>query len=347
MSTPQADSGMRRALDQLVEHRSLSEEQAYGLAQSMMQGELTPAQIGALLIALRMKGETPDEIAGFTRAMRDQATPVDVGDASVVDTCGTGGDCKGTFNISTVCALVAAGGGARVAKHGNRSVSSRCGSSDLLVAMGVHAEMGADLAARCIREAGIAFLFAPLYHKATRHAVGPRREIGVRSIFNIVGPLTNPAGAKRQLMGVFKADLTEPLAMVLRRLGSEHCLIVHGQDGLDEISTSTTTQVSELRQGNVTTYEIHPEMFGMRRSTIDDIRGGNPATNARIAQQVLAGEPGAARDIVVLNAAAVLYVAGVAPSIRDGVPLAEEAIDSGAAIDRLKSLRALSEQAHA
>ncbi len=326
------------AIRVLAGGRNLEEKQAYAVACSIMEDAASPAQIGALLVALRMKGETVAEITGFARAMREKADRVPVDADSVVDTCGTGGDGMGTFNVSTACAFVAAGAGVRVAKHGNRSVSGRCGSADVLEALGVNGHPGPEEAAGCIDRLGLAFLFAPLYHKATRHAVAPRREIGVRSIFNIVGPLTNPAGARRQLVGVYDASLTEPAANVLRRLGSIHCMVVHGSDGLDEITLGGTTQVSELRNGRVRTYQLEPRDLGFRRRSSDEVRGGDAAANARIIRRVLEGEEGARREIVLLNASAVIYVAGCVDSLAAGVEAATRSIDSGQALARLCDL---------
>ncbi len=336
---PSGSAAVRDAIRDAVDGRDLDAARARAVAGAIMEGRATQAQIAGLLVALRMKGETVDEIAGFARAMRERATVVDRGGLDVVDTCGTGGDALGTFNVSTVCAFVVAGAGVPVAKHGNRSVSSRCGSAEVLEALGVGIDAGPREAARRLQETGLAFLFAPNYHRATRHAVGPRREVGTRSIFNLVGPLTNPAGARRQLMGVFRGDLTEDLAQVLRRLGSERALVVHGEDGLDEISIAAATRVSELRDGAVRTYTLTPESLGLSRATLDDVRGGGPATNARIALEILAGEPGPARDLVLLNAGAAIYVGGGAPTIAAGLARAERSIDGGAARAALEAQR--------
>ena len=334
-----ADSSpIAEAIGTVVAGSNLDEDRAYGVANQIMQGEATPVQIGALLIGLRMKGETVDEITGFARAMRDKVDRVPVAADTVVDTCGTGGDSRGTFNISTVAAFVAAGAGVQVAKHGNRSVSSKCGSSELLDELGVPGQQGPAEAHQSLDKYGIAFLFAPLYHKATRHAVGPRREIGVRSIFNAVGPLTNPAGARRQVLGVYDGALTEPLAKVLGRLGSTHCMVVHGNDGLDEITLTAPTRVSELKDGAVRTFELDPAELGFEPRTIEDLAGGDPTENARIAREVLAGKPGAAREICILNAGAAVYVAGLAPTLAEGVARATDSIDSGNAQAKLDAL---------
>lgn len=330
------------AIKWLVARRDLSEGQASALLERLMAGQATPAQVGGLLVALRMKGETIDEIVGFVRAARAAATPVHVLAADCIDTCGTGGDGAGTFNVSTTAAFVAAGAGCKVAKHGNRSNLSRSGSADVLEALGVDVHMPPDAAARCIDEIGVGFLFAPDYHPGARHVVGPRREIVVRTIFNAMGPLANPAGCRRQLMGVYDAALTEPIAEVLGRLGSVHALVVHGEDGLDEISLAAPTRVSELRDGAVRTFTIVPEEFGIVRHPVESIAGGEPARNAEILRNVLSGAPGAARDITLLNAGAAIYAAGRAASIGAGVERARESIASGDALRALEELRARS-----
>jgi len=330
---------IQSAIRHLVAKRDLDETEAHDVADAIMQGLVTPAQISAILVALRMKGETESEITGFARAMRQHARRVNVDADSVIDTCGTGGDASGTFNISTTCAFVAAGAGVRVAKHGNRSVTSRCGSAELLEALGVDDKGEPEDAQRSIEETGIAFLFAPLYHAATRHAVGPRREISIRSIFNIVGPLTNPAAAKRQLMGVFDPALTETLARVLQRLGSTHCMVVHGEDGLDEITLGGRRRIKEISNGNIHTFDFDPAELGFARRGMDDIRGGDPEENAAITLDILQGRPGAPREIVVLNAGAAIYIAGQADSVGAGVDAARESIDSGQALRLLEVLR--------
>ena len=329
---------LRPLIRQVVDGCDLDEDRAYAAASRIMAGEATPAQIAALLVALRVKGETVSEITGFARAMRDHAEPVRIS-ADAIDTCGTGGDGAGTFNVSTVSAFVAAGAGCHVAKHGNRAVSGPCGSADLLEALGIEVRVGAHIAARQIDRVGLGFLFAPHYHGAARHAAGPRREIGIRSIFNLVGPLTNPARVRRQLLGVFDGRLTETLAHVLARLGSTHCLVVHGADGLDEISLGGATRVSELKDGSVTTYEIDPRSFGFRRHAVERLRGGSAADNARLCLAVLAGRRGPARDVVLLNAGAAIHVAGRASSIAAGIARARESIDSGRAMAKLEALR--------
>jgi anthranilate phosphoribosyltransferase len=335
---------MKDAIGKVVLAQDLSEDEAFQTAQTIMRGGATDAQIAAVLTALRIKGETQEEITGFAKAMRAEATPVPCREAALVDTCGTGGDRSGTFNISTVSALVAAGAGCSVAKHGNRSISSQCGSADLFASLGVKIDVPPETAGRCIDENGVGFLFAPLLHKAMKHAAGPRREIGVRTLFNILGPLTNPAGAKRQVLGVFDGALTEMLANVLKRLGSEHVLVVHGGDGLDEITLTGPTAVAELKDGSIGTYSIEPEDFGLKRAGAETLKGGDPGTNAAIALSVLKGEKGPARDVVLLNAGAVAYVGGLAPTVRDGIRLAAESIDSGRAMSKLENLKKMTQE---
>lgn len=319
--------------------RNLTRDEASQVATKIMNGEVPDTQLAALLVALRMKGETVDEITGFADVMRCRAEQVPVSGDDLLDTCGTGGDGKGTFNISTVTAFVAAGAGCRIAKHGNRSVSSSCGSSDLLDQLGIPTRTPPDRAAEQLQHSGLTFLFAPLYHQAARHAANVRRDIGIRTIFNIVGPLTNPAGARRQLMGVFDANLTKPLAGVLQTLGSSHCMIVHGCDGMDEITLAGPTRVSELRDGRIRTFEIHPADYGLATVEADRLRGGTPSINAEVALDVLRGTTGAERDIVLLNAAAAIYIGGRADNVADGFALAQRSIDEGRAMNALDSLR--------
>ena len=303
-----------------------------------MSGQATDAQIGAFLVALRIKGETIDEIAGGAEVMREKATPIVTVRPDLIDTCGTGGDDSGTFNISTTVAFVACGAGLAVAKHGTRSISSQCGSSDVLTALGVNVEAAPEKVGECIDEVGIGFLFAIALHGAMKHAIGPRRELATRTVFNILGPLTNPAGAKRQLLGVFDGALTEALAEVLRELGSEQALVVHGSDGLDEITLTGPTQVSELRDGQVSTRQIHPGDFGLQTVSAEALKGGDADCNARILRRILDGEEGPQRDVVLLNAAAAMVVGGRAEDITAGLEVARESIDSGKArhaLDRL------------
>ncbi|MBI5866649.1 MAG: anthranilate phosphoribosyltransferase [Planctomycetes bacterium] len=326
-------------LKRLVSRCDLTEDEAADLLRRVMAGEVTPAQIGALLVALRMKGECLAEITGFVIAAREAATrfPIRTFD-DCIDTCGTGGDGAGTFNISTAAAFVAAGAGCKVAKHGNRSNLSRSGSADVLEALGVDVHMPPARAAECLERTGIAFLFAPDYHPGARHVAGPRKEIGVRTIFNALGPMVNPANCRRQVMGVYDAALTEPIPRVLGRLGSTHCLVLCSDDGLDEISLSAPTKISELRDGNVRTYWIEPGELGFARSPISAVAGGDPHYNAMLLRDVLSGEKGPPRNIVVLNAAAAIYVAGRAADIREGIERASDAIDTGAAMNALQSL---------
>jgi len=329
---------IQEGIGQLIEGNDLNQDEAYQIATEIMNGQTTDAQIGAFLISLRLKGETIDEITGFVKAMREKATTVSCPQEFLVDTCGTGGDQSGTFNISTLSGFVAAGAGCNIAKHGNRSVSSNCGSADLFVELGIRIDITPETMAHCITENGIGFLFAPLLHKAMKYAIGPRREIGARTIFNILGPLTNPAGAKRQLLGVFSPSLTTPLANTLKRLGSEHVMVVHGEDGLDEMTITGETQVSELINGDIDNYTVKPEDFGIKRSTIQDIQGGDPAKNAKIALEVLEGKSGPHRDMVLMNAGATIYVSDKVKSIHEGIHMAAESIDSGKAMAKLEKL---------
>ncbi|HXH14150.1 MAG TPA: anthranilate phosphoribosyltransferase [Alphaproteobacteria bacterium] len=326
------------AIAKLVEQQHLTEEEAAEAMRQIMEGDATPAQIAAFLTALRIKGETVSEITGCARVMREKATHIGA-PANVIDTCGTGGDGAQTFNISTTAAFVVAGAGIPVAKHGNRAMSSRCGSADLLQALGVTIELTPELAERCLAEVGMTFLFAPLFHSAMKHAIGPRREIGVRTIFNILGPLTNPAGATRQLIGVSTRGLVEPLAQVLGNLGSSRAFVVHGADGLDEITTAGETHIAALDHGAVATFTIRPEQFGLPRVPLEALAGGDAQQNARITIEILEGKPGPQRDVVLLNAAAALVVAGAAADWHAGLQLAAEAVDSGAALDKLRGLQ--------
>jgi len=304
----------------------------------LMEGTATPAQIGGWLVALRMKGETVDEIAGAVRAMRARATRVEPRSPVIVDTCGTGGDQRGTFNISTAAAFIAAGAGLTVAKHGNRAMSGTVGGADVLEALGVKIDVPPVHVAACIDQVGIGFLFAQVFHPAMRHVAGPRRELGVRTIFNLLGPLSNPAGARYQVVGVFAPEWTEPLAYALGHLGALHALVVHGDDGLDEISLSAPTRLSEWNDGAVHTYRITPEEFGFRRCRDADLEGGEREVAASIIRGILAGATGPRADIAVLNAAAVLYVGGLAPSISAGIDRARESVRSGRARQKLEQL---------
>ncbi len=331
---------IQQALKKAIAREDLSREEMTAVMRQIMTGEATPAQIGGFLIALRMKGESIDEITAAAQVMRELATPVKTRAQHLVDTCGTGGDASGSFNVSTAAALVAAGAGAHVAKHGNRSVSSSSGSADVLEAAGVNLDVPPETVGRCIDEVGVGFLFAQKHHSAMRHAIGPRREMGVRTLFNVLGPLTNPAGAPNQVMGVFDGDLVEPIARVLGQLGSRHVLVVHADDGMDEISISAPTRVAELKDGDVRSYRIEPEEFGLQRAGAEAIRVGSAEESLRMIRSVLSGEAGPARDIVCLNAGAAIHVAGLAEHLQEGIDKAAESIDSGRAqqvLDRLVS----------
>jgi anthranilate phosphoribosyltransferase len=312
----------------------------------IMTGESSDAQIGAYLMGLRMKGETRAEIVGSARAMRANAARVPTSaNGDLLDTCGTGGDKSGTFNISTATAFVAAGAGARVAKHGNRAATSKCGSADVLAELGINLDLTPEQVGKCIDKVGIGFMFAPKMHPAMKHAIGPRREMGVRTIFNILGPLTNPAGATRQLMGVFAADLTDLLAHVLGELGSKSAVVVNGYGGLDELTTTGPNRVSHMHDGKVETYELDPLEYGFPGATIHDLLGGEPAENAAIMRSVLSGEiHDARRDVVVLNSGAALLAAGCTDDLREGIELARKSVDSGAAMDKLNALVACSKE---
>lgn len=335
---------LQAAIRAVTERRNLSGDEMAGVMRTIMTGEATPAQIGGFLIGLRMKGETVDEIAAAATVMRELATRVAVGGEHVVDIVGTGGDGVATFNISTACCFIVAAAGGRVAKHGNRSVSSKSGSADLLEAAGVNLDLDPAQVARCIDEVGVGFMFAPRHHGAMKYAVGPRREMSVRTVFNLLGPLTNPAGAPNQLLGVFSKEWVQPLAEVLRKLGSHHVMIVHADDGMDEISIGAATQVAELRDGVIRNYEITPEQVGLARADISPLRVDDADESLGIIRQVFAGEKGAARNIVAMNAGAALYVAGLAASFETGVRKAEQILDSGTATGRLDQLAAVSQR---
>lgn len=327
-------------LARLLAGESLGREEVTALFGRIMDGEVADPMIAALLAAFAAKGETAEEILGAAAAMRARARTVAHSRADAVDTCGTGGDGRGTFNVSTAAAFVAAAGGAPVAKHGNRAISSRSGSSDLLAALGVPVEVEPETSGRQLDEIGIAFLFAPLHHPATRAVAPVRKVLGVRTIFNLLGPLTNPAGARRQLVGVFAAERVEPVARVLAGLGAEHALVVHGRDGLDEITTTTTTFVAEVRDGEVRTFELDAVTLGTARARLEDLAGGTPEENAARLARLLDGEPGALADLVALNAGAALYVAGRVATLREGVETACELLASGSARAKLEQLRA-------
>ena len=328
---------IQQAIATVLDKQNLNREQMQSVMQQIMTGECTDAQIGGLLIALRMKGETVDEITAAAEVMTSLASHVTVDASPLIDIVGTGGDGTSTFNVSTASSFVAAGAGAKVAKHGNRSVSSKSGSADLLEQAGANLNLESQQVAKVIQQAGVGFMFAPMHHSAMRHAIGPRKEMAVRTIFNVLGPLTNPAGVKRQLVGVFAPDLTQVLADVFANLGSEHTMVVHSDDGMDEISISAPTQVSEYDGAQLETYQITPEQFGLQRSPVEQIVVSNPAESLRMIDAVLSGAPGAARDIVLLNAGAAIYVSGLVETLELGVQAAAKSIDSGAALNAKKA----------
>ncbi|MBI2856001.1 MAG: anthranilate phosphoribosyltransferase [Chloroflexi bacterium] len=334
---------IQQAISTLVSGHDLSAEEAAQVMEEIMTGEATPAQFGAFVTALRIKGETPREIAGMARVMRDKALHVR-SDGDLVDTCGTGGDGSRTINVSTIAAFVVAGAGLRVAKHGNRAITSACGSADVLEAAGVKIDLGPEGVERCIRDVGIGFMFAPTFHPAMRHAAGPRREIGIRTVFNILGPLTNPAGARSQVLGVADGALVEKMAQVLQHLGCQHARVVHGEDGLDEISISAPTQIWELKDGGIRSYTLSPEEVGLTPARAESIQSDSREQNLAAMNRVLAGEKGPARDIVLLNAAAALVAGNAAASLQEGISLASRSIDSGAAAARLQGLVELSQR---
>lgn len=338
---------LKDALSRIIEGGTLSRDEARAAMEAIMTGGATGAQFGALVTALRMRGETDEEIAGFAEVMRDKALRVPLpADYEIVDCCGTGGDKSNSFNISTAAAIVAAAAGARLAKHGNRSATSRCGSADVLEGLGVRIEATPEQVARCIQEVGIGFMYAPSFHPAMRYAGPPRREIGIRTVFNILGPLTNPARAQAQLIGVPDRALVEQLGRVLLLMGTRHALLVHGLERLDEVSISGPTLVCEVRGGgeqSIETYEVTPEQFGLERGDADAVRGGDVAENVRIIKDLFEGRNGPRQGVVLLNAAAVLYVAGVAPTWGEGIALARRALESGAAKETLARLVALTQ----
>jgi len=332
---------IKEAIKLLADGIHLSEGEMMEAMRDVMEGQATDAQIASFLTALRIKGETIEEITGAAKIMREKATKISA-PKDTVDTCGTGGDMAHTFNISTTSALIVAACGVPVAKHGNRSVSSRCGSADVLEALGVKIDLPPEKVERCLKETGFGFLFAPLFHPAMKFAIGPRREMGIRTIFNILGPLTNPARTERQVLGVYSDKLTEPIAMVLNNLGARHAFIVHGEDGLDEITVTTATKISELNNGQVNTYHIVPEDFGFKRAQRENLLGGDTEENARIILAILRGEKGPKRDITAINAAAALVAGGKVKTLKEGIEKAAEAIDSGAARKKLEEIKALS-----
>jgi len=332
---------IKEAVNILVSGMSLSEAEMAECMNEIMEGRSTDAQIGAFLAALRMKGETVDEITGAARVMREKAAKIK-SPLGVLDTCGTGGDMSHTFNISTTVAIVVAAAGIPVAKHGNRSVSSKSGSADVLEALGIKIDLQPEKVEKCLFETGFGFLFAPLFHPAMKYAIGPRREMGIRTIFNILGPITNPAGAKRQILGVFSSHLTETLAKVLGNLGAEDAMVVHGEDGLDEITITDSTKVSRFSKNKAENFYLSPEDFGLERGKRDDLIGGDKEENARISLQILSGEKGSKRDIVLINSAAALAVAGKTDDLRMALEIAKDTIDSGKALKKLEDIRSAS-----
>jgi len=336
---------IKEAISKVVARTNLTESEAETVMREIMQGEATDAQISAYITALRMKGETVEEITGSARVMREKAVPIKLDAKYQVDTCGTGGDMAHTFNISTTAAFVVAAAGVTVAKHGNRSVSSKSGSADVLQALGVNIEIPSHQAEACIKEVGIGFLFAPMMHQAMKYAIGPRREIGIRTIFNILGPLTNPAKVTSQIMGVYAADLTGLLARALGNLGATHAFVVHGMDGLDEITITDKTKISEFKDGAVRDYFIHPSDFGLPVGKAVDLKGGDAKDNAAITMEILKGKKGPCRDIVLLNAAAALTASGRTGDLKEGLMRAAEVVESGAALTKLEQLKAFTNKA--
>ncbi|WP_455222184.1 anthranilate phosphoribosyltransferase [Kaarinaea lacus] len=329
---------MSAAIAAVVDKRDLSQEEMESVMRTIMTGEATQSQIGGFLVGLRMKGETVDEITAAAKVMRELAAHVNVSGPHLLDTCGTGGDGARTFNISTAVAFVAAAAGAKVAKHGNRSISSKSGSADVLEAAGVNLDLTPEQVADCIEQVGVGFMFAPKHHSAMKYAIGPRKEMGVRTIFNVLGPLTNPAGAPNQLLGVFSNHWVAPLAEVLGQLGSEHVMVVHAEDGMDEISIGAATRVSELKDGEVTTYNIAPEQFGMDRSDVSMLAVDDAQQSLTVIKKVFANEASSALDIVVLNAGAAIYTAGLAENIQGGMEIAKQVIANGDAAKKLDAL---------
>jgi anthranilate phosphoribosyltransferase len=332
-----------QAINAVLQRKDLSEEEMQSVMQTIMTGGATDAQIGGFLIGLRMKGETVNEIAAAASVMRDLAAKVNVSAEHLVDTCGTGGDASGTFNISTASAFVVAAAGAKVAKHGNRSISSKSGSADVLEAAGVNLNLTPEQVAECINKVGVGFMFAPAHHGAMKHAIGPRKEMAARTVFNVLGPLTNPASAPNQVLGVFSEELLEPMASVLQKLGSRHVLVVHAKDGLDEISIGDKTEVAELKDGLIRRYSIQPEDFGLTRTPITEIKADDAAHSLEIIRNLLEDQPGPARDIVIMNAGAAIYASGIADSLKAGVEKAAQIISSGEARNCLDQLVVVSQ----
>lgn len=333
---------IKEAIEKVVQKMDLPEAEMMAAMEEIMEGAAKPAQIGSFITALRMKGETVEEVTGAARIMRQKATRINACAATIVDTCGTGGDRLNTFNISTTAAFVVAAAGIVVAKHGNRAVSSACGSADVLEALGVNISAGQEIVEECIQQIGIGFLFAPKLHGAMKYAIGPRREIGIRTIFNMLGPLTNPAGATAQLLGVYDPQLTEMFAGVLKNMGTKKAFVVYGMDGLDEATVSGETRVAELKDGIIKTYNINPVDYFGRTYPLADIHGGDSSVNARIAKDVLTGKSGACRDVVILNAALAIVAGEKASDIKEGIQVAANCLDSGAAVKKLQLLIELS-----
>jgi anthranilate phosphoribosyltransferase len=332
---------IKEAINLLIQNRDLSEQEVIDAMRDIMEGKATDAQIASFLTALRIKGETVEEITGAAKVMREKVTSISAPEMTV-DTCGTGGDMAHTFNISTTTALVVAACGVPVAKHGNRSVSSSCGSADVLEALGIKIDLEPQKVERCLESTGFGFMFAPLFHPAMKYAIGPRKEMAIRTVFNILGPLTNPAGSQRQVMGVFSDELTEPLAHVLSNLGVKHAFVVHGEDGLDEMTNTDKTKVSEVKDDIVKTYFITPENLGFEKAQKDDLTGGNAQDNVGITMEILNGEKGPKRDIVLMNSAAALVAGDKAGNFNEGVEMASTAIDSGAAVKKLEEVKEVS-----
>jgi anthranilate phosphoribosyltransferase len=330
---------LREAIQKLVEGQNLTESEITGAMSCIMNGSATPAQIGSFMTALRIKGETIEEITGCARAMREKAEQISPSLDYFIDTCGTGGDGSNTFNISTAAAFVAAAAGVHVAKHGNRSISSRSGSADALESLGIDISLSNEQVKKCIEAVGIGFMFAPNFHKSMKYAAGPRKELGIRTIFNVLGPLTNPANAKGQLLGVFDGRLTSPIANVLLNLGVDRAMVVHGKDGLDEITTTGITMIGEVREGKVTCYELNPEDYGISIASSVDLIGSSPAANAEIIKSIFEGKTGPQRDIVLMNAAAALYVGKAVDSFAEGIEKSKFIIDSGMALNKLFKLK--------
>ena len=329
---------MQEAIQAVLDKKNLSSTEMQEIMHIIMSGGATPAQIGGFLIALRCKGESIDEIAAATAVMRELATKVDISGDHIIDTCGTGGDGANTFNISTTCAFVVAAAGGKVAKHGNRSVSSQSGSADVLEAAGVNLDLSPEQVTTCVNDIGVGFLFAPKHHGAMKHAIGPRKEMGVRTLFNLLGPLSNPAGAPNQLIGIFSQSWVKPLAQVLQKLGSEHVLVVNAEDGLDEISIAAPTHIAELKNGEITTYVITPEEFGISRGQLSDLAVTDAVSSLVMLKSVLDNQPGSARDIVLLNSGAAIYAANLSDSLQAGIEAAQQVIENGAARAKLDAL---------